>query len=214
MADYPLSAFPEAAPVSDTALCLDLGAAATRVPGFQAGLPAEIALAAGHALGRMNATPPALRGAGTTGGHHMPAQFQHLLVPLDLSEANARLLDVVYDIVRQSGARVTLLHVIEAIGDEADDELEEFYASLEPEARGKLAVASRRFAEAGVAIEQQVLIGRRMPTIVQFAIDQQVDLIIVDSPRLDLQNPQQGLSNLGYQVSMFCQCPVLLLKDR
>jgi nucleotide-binding universal stress UspA family protein len=142
----------------------------------------------------------------------MSPQFQHLLVPLDFSEANAGLLKLVYDLVCQNRARVTLLHVIEAIGDETDDELDEFYASLEPEARGKLSTAARPFVEAGLDVEQQVVTGRRMPMIVQFAIDQQVDLIVVGSRRLDLANPQTGMNNLGYQVSMFCQCPVLLLK--
>ncbi|HUG90038.1 MAG TPA: universal stress protein [Planctomycetaceae bacterium] len=142
----------------------------------------------------------------------MPLRFQHVLVPLDFTEANADLLTVVFDMASDNRARVTLLHVIEAIGDESDDELDEFYASLEPEARQKLATAAHRFVDAGLAVDQQVLIGRRMPMIVEFAVEREVDLIVIGSPRLDLANPQAGISSVGYQVSMFCQCPVLLLK--
>ena len=142
----------------------------------------------------------------------MTLQFQHVLVPLDFSQANTELLNVVYNMVSENHARVTLLHVIEAIGDETDAELDEFYASLEPAARGKLDSAAQRFVDAGLAIEQQVVIGRRMPSIVQYAMEQGIDLIVVGSRRLDLANPQVGIGNLGYQVSMFCQCPVLLLK--
>ena len=142
----------------------------------------------------------------------MTLQFQHVLVPLDFSQANAELLNVVYNMVSENHARVTLLHVIEAIGDETDEELDEFYASLEPAARGKLGSAAQRFVDAGLAVEQQVVTGRRMPSIVQYAMEQGIDLIVVGSRRLDLANPQVGIGNLGYQVSMFCQCPVLLLK--
>jgi universal stress protein A len=142
----------------------------------------------------------------------MALQFRHVLVPLDFSQANTELLSLVFDMVSENRARVTLLHVIEAIADDPDEDLEEFYAELEPAARGKLASAAQRFADAGVPVEQQVVIGRRMPSIVRFAMEQQIDLIVVGSRRLDLANPQHGIGNLGYQVSMFCQCPVLLLK--
>jgi nucleotide-binding universal stress UspA family protein len=142
----------------------------------------------------------------------MALRFQHVLVPLDFSQANAELLNVVFEMVSENHARVTLLHVIEAIGDEPDEDLDEFYASLEPAAQGKLTSAAQRFVDAGLSVEQQVVIGRRMPAVVRFAMEQQVDLIVVGSRRLDLENPQAGIGNLGYQISMFCQCPVLLLK--
>ena len=41
--------------------------------------------------------------------------FKHLLVPLDLSDRNARLLRIALSLARQSGARVTLLHVVDRI---------------------------------------------------------------------------------------------------
>ena len=44
------------------------------------------------------------------------------------------------------------------------------------------------------------------------ANDRQADLIVMSSHRVDLEAAVQSIGTLSYQVSILCDCPVLLVK--
>ena len=69
-----------------------------------------------------------------------------------------------------------------------------------------------RVNEAGLAVDRKIWYGKRAQEIVQYSMDQQVDLIVMSSHKIDAAQPVQSLGSLSYQVSLFCQCPVLLVK--
>lgn len=139
----------------------------------------------------------------------MRSRFQHLLVPAGFGEEHEPALEVAYEMASANGARLTLLHVIETIEDAAEEEFDEFYSELEANARSRLADIAERFVEAGLTVQQEVLVGKRIRDIVRYSMEQQVDLVVLTSPRFDPQQPQRTLS---YQISLLCQCPVLLVK--
>ena len=112
---------------------------------------------------------------------------------------------------QQKAARVTLLHVVETIEYE-DDEIKSFYDTLEKKAWSKMEALAQRLADADIPTEQQVLFGRRGNSIVQYAVDHDIDLIILTSHKVDLDQPPRGWATLSYQVSILCPCPVLLVK--
>ena len=64
----------------------------------------------------------------------MPQRFQHILVPVDFTEKNEPALQIALDVALQNKSRVTLLHVIETIG-ESDEEIERFYEPCRSEPR-------------------------------------------------------------------------------
>ncbi len=142
----------------------------------------------------------------------MPLPFCHLLVPLDFTEKNEAALEMALQIARESEARLTLLHVIETIEHISDQEIEEFYAALEAKAETRLAATAKRFVDEGLSIRTQILFGRRGPEIVRYSMEQDVDLMVLSSHKIDLDQPAQGWSTLSYQTSILCQCPVLLIK--
>ncbi len=143
----------------------------------------------------------------------MSSIFRHILVPVDFAEKNAAALDVACDIASHLDSRVTLLHVIETIEQEPDDkEMEEFYATLETGAVEKLTAMTARFEQAGVDVGREVIFGKGAREIVQYSIDQDVDLMVLSSHKINLEQPANEWGTLSYQVSILCQCPALLVK--
>ena len=57
--------------------------------------------------------------------------FKHILVPIDLSHRNERMLRLAVGLARIKQSRVTLLHVIQGISGVSTWELRTFYKTLE-----------------------------------------------------------------------------------
>jgi nucleotide-binding universal stress UspA family protein len=108
--------------------------------------------------------------------------------------------------------RFTLLHVIETIEHAEGKEIDEFYAGLEAAAQQRLSNASQRFTEGGLSVETRILYGRRGPEIVRFVTDEDVDLVVLSSHRIDSSQGAKSWATLSYQIATFCPCPVLLVK--
>jgi len=144
----------------------------------------------------------------------MTPRFQHILVPVNLTAKNRPALDIAFDFAVREQARVSLLHVVETLdtGSEPDAELDVFYSRLEQRATSELDSLAQRFVESRVEVEQKIHFGKVTPSIVQFAVDHGVDLIILSSHTIDPERPAKSLSTVSYQVSILCPCPVLMVK--
>lgn len=142
----------------------------------------------------------------------MIPRFQHILIPLDFSEKNLEALNIAFDLAVVNRARVTLLHVVEQISGEADKELAAFYGRLRARAETELEARSQRFEEVGILVDCKIRIGHRLHEIVTDSIERRADLIVLSSHKPDLNRPLQTWATLSYQVSVLCQCPVLLVK--
>ena len=137
--------------------------------------------------------------------------FQRILVPVDLTQKNTHAVETARDLAAESGGTVTLLHVIETL-DLPFEELEGFYARLEEKARRAMEEMAEPLQEAGLSFARRVSYGRRAEEIVDFAAEQDSDLIILSSHRIDLENPGSSWTTLSYKVAILAQCPVLLVK--
>ena len=142
----------------------------------------------------------------------MIPRFQHILIPLDFTEKNLQALNIAFDLAVVNLAKVTLLHVVEQISGELDAELAQFYARLHSRAETELESRSQRFDEAGITVDCKVRIGHRLNEIVTDSIERAADLIVMSSHKPDLTRPTQTWATLSYQVSVLCQCAVLLVK--
>lgn len=136
--------------------------------------------------------------------------FRTVLVPVDLTEKNLRAIDMARDLVDESG-RVILLHVIETL-DLPFEELEDFYGKLEEKARGKMDPLADRLRADGLAVDLEIRYGKRAREIVHYAVENPVDLIVMSSHRVDPADPTLSWTNISYQVAIFAQGPVLLVK--
>jgi universal stress protein A len=142
----------------------------------------------------------------------MPFPYRHILVPLDFTEQNDRALDIAKQMCRPGFSRVTLLHVIETIDYVANEEVEQFYKMLTDRARRKLDELAARFQIDGVEVEGKVVLGKRARGTVMFVLQNEVDLVVLSSHRVDLNDVPKGLGTLSHQVSILCPCDVLLVK--
>ena len=138
--------------------------------------------------------------------------FKHILVPLDFTRKNGAALRVALDLARQNASRVTLLHVIETIEYADDEEIAEFYNTLRSRARERLEKCAVRFKKAKVPVSEKIVLGKTARGIVSYALRRGVDLTVLSSHRVKLDQPLKGLATLSYQVSVLCPCPVLLVK--
>jgi nucleotide-binding universal stress UspA family protein len=138
--------------------------------------------------------------------------FQKILVPVDLTEKSLAAVDLAHDFAAETGAQVILLHVIETIEHVPFEELTGFYQRLEISAKKGLEEFSERFASKKLNVDQAVIYGHRTKEIVDYAIRNRVDLIILSSHRIDPDRPGHDWSSISYAVAILSPVPVLLVK--
>ena len=140
--------------------------------------------------------------------------FRKILLPVDFTDKNEAALASALQIVAAGGAgcEVTLLHVIESIEHLEPGEMADFYHGLETRATARLFALQERFEKAGVVVRQELIIGRRAETIVRYAEDREMDLVILSSHKVDREHPALGFGTLSYRIAIVVRCPVLLVK--
>jgi nucleotide-binding universal stress UspA family protein len=142
----------------------------------------------------------------------MHGMFHKILIPLDFTEANEPAVRLALESAAGPGSEIVLLHVIETLYDVPFEEMRHFYDRLERRAKERLDAAAEPFRAAGLAVEQEVIFGRRVEQILGFARDKEVDLILLSSHRLGSGRPLASLGTISHQVAILATCPVLLVK--
>jgi nucleotide-binding universal stress UspA family protein len=138
--------------------------------------------------------------------------FERILVPVDLTEKSLAAVDAALEIAVRSRAEVSLLHVIETIEHVTFDEMKDLYKRLEDSARNGLQEFSERFSAEGLRVDWAVTYGHRTQGIVDFAIENRTDLIVIASHRIDPDRPGHDWSTISYGVAIMAPCAVLLAK--
>ena len=145
----------------------------------------------------------------------MLPRFEHILVPVDFTGKNRAALDIAFEMAQQNQARTSLLHVVEQIdvAPDGDDELNRFYEQLVQRADTDLETMTQPFSGAGLDVEHKVRVGKRVREIIRFVEQHKVDLVVLSSHPIDLARPGPSMATVSYQVSLFCRCPVLMVKQ-
>jgi nucleotide-binding universal stress UspA family protein len=138
--------------------------------------------------------------------------FKNILVPTDLSEKSKKALDIALNLGSEKEGRITLLHVVEIIEGDDQEDFGEFYEKLRARAEKKMADIAGRYESRNWSIDNQVLIGKRVNEIVRFAYEHEMDLIILGSHRIDKIGPTDGWATISYRVGILSHCPVLMVK--
>jgi nucleotide-binding universal stress UspA family protein len=140
--------------------------------------------------------------------------FGRILVPVDLTEKSLKAVDVAYDFATRFGAEVALLHVIETVEHVhfEFEQLKPFYDRIENSARKGLQEFSERFVSNNVSVDRAVVYGHRTQQIIDFAIRDRIDLIIMASHRIDPDRPGHDWSSISYTVAILSPVTMLLVK--
>lgn len=139
--------------------------------------------------------------------------FRKILVPVDLTPKNAAAIELAAGLVERGGdgAEVILFHVIETL-DVPFEELEDFYTRLEETARERMAVLAKPLRDAGIDVLQFVCYGKRVREIVSYAHDNEIDLIVIGSHRLDPEHVDRSWMTISHQIAVLAANPVLVVK--
>jgi nucleotide-binding universal stress UspA family protein len=138
--------------------------------------------------------------------------FKHILVPIDLSDRNARTLAVAAALAEPVRARVTLLHIVYRVRHLAAGELAGFYRRLEAISRRRLERAARPLVARGLRVRTEVVVGEPAIAIVAAAARRRASLVVMGSHRVVPGRPGRGGGTTSYKVGILCRCPVLLVK--
>lgn len=138
--------------------------------------------------------------------------FRNILVPVDFTLKNEAGLNTALELARGKEAKVTLLHVIETIEHVEFDEMADFYRGLETRAAAKLFGMEERFKQALIPVYHEILYGKRAETIVHYAEEREIDLIVLSSHKVDRDHPALGVGAISYRIAIVARCPVLLVK--
>jgi len=139
--------------------------------------------------------------------------FRRILVPTDLTERSLRALDAAEKMCVHDVVHVTLLHVIETIEDSEFEEFESFYNSLKRRAQKKMEDMVKEYSGERMTVIREIIFGKRVREILKYAHENRIDLIILNSRKIDPQTATQGWSTISHKVSVLSHCPVLLIKE-
>jgi len=138
--------------------------------------------------------------------------FKNILVPTDFLDNDQHALDIAVRLCSMDNGKISLLHVIEVIQNTTFEEFEDFYSGLEKRSFKGLNAIIARLDTKEMTVEPGVVYGNRTREIVRYAEENNADLIIMKSHRVDLEERSQGWGTISYKVSILAQCPVLLVK--
>ncbi|MFO7601353.1 MAG: universal stress protein [Candidatus Desulfacyla sp.] len=138
--------------------------------------------------------------------------FKNILVPTDFSDKDSHALDIAVKLCSIEDGKIHLLHVIEVIANTTFDEFKDFYARLEEKSFKDLNKMIALYQKRRADIAPAVIYGNRAQEILRFANENQIDLIIMKSHRIDVEDRAQGWGTISYKVGILAQCPVMLVK--
>ena len=141
--------------------------------------------------------------------------FRKILVPVDFTEKNEAALKSAIEIAGRGdgeGSEIILFHVVETIDHIDFNEMSDFYRGLETRASARIFTLEEDLKRQGLRVRNEVLFGKRAETIVSYAEEKAVDLMILSSHKVDRDHPALGLGTLSYRIAIVARCPVLLVK--
>ncbi|MBN1930125.1 MAG: universal stress protein [Desulfobacterales bacterium] len=138
--------------------------------------------------------------------------FKNILVPVDFSKKNTQTLDIAMNLAFKSKGKVTLLHIIEIISDTTFNEFQEFYLTLEKRSQQDMTSLVAPHEKSSVDIETKIVYGNRTREILRHAENNNIDLIVLHSHKIDFNEPTLGWGTISHKVGILSQCPVMLVK--
>jgi len=138
--------------------------------------------------------------------------FHHILVPVDFTPKNKKALEITLQMAGSKKSSVSLLHVVEVIEDTTFEEFGDFYSGLQKRAEKKMAGLVAFCRNRGVEVIDKIAFGNRVQEILKYADEAGVDLIVMSSHKLHLEEPSRDWGTISYKIGILSQCPVLLVK--
>jgi len=140
--------------------------------------------------------------------------YDSILVPVDLSDSNEKVIGRAVELGEAETSTITLLHVIEMVEDISLEDDEDFYAELRENADEKMSRWASKIADHGFDVTAEITYGNRAQEIVRVADEHASDLIVMRSHVIDPEEAesQERLGTVSHQVALFAPCSVLVVR--
>lgn len=140
-------------------------------------------------------------------------KIEKILFPTDFAPRSKNAREHALYLARALGASVYLLHAIEPLKyDEVDDEIKEFYKTLETQMGEKMAAEKKIFDKSGLSVYTDIVIGPRWRVINTYAGEKGIDLIIMGSHGLRAESGDVSVGTTSHKVMFSSPCPVLIVR--
>ncbi len=138
--------------------------------------------------------------------------YDRILIPVDLSTANEAVFSTAREVANPDQTDLILFHVIETLQDDEPSEMDDFYEELRTEADKKMKNWGADLSDAGFEVQAAITYGERGPEITRMAEEQNVDLVIQRSHKVDRAAESANVGTVSHQVAIFAPCSVLLVR--
>jgi len=135
-----------------------------------------------------------------------------ILIPVDLSRTNEYVLETAQELGTPDRTQIRLLHVIETLQDDEPGEMDDFYEELREDAEEKMEGWATEIAKNGFDVQSTIVYGERGPKVTEVAEEEDVDLIVMRSHKVDREEPDSNVGTVSHQVAVFAPCSVYLVR--
>lgn len=138
--------------------------------------------------------------------------FRQILVPTDFSPKHINPMEMAISLARKYKSTIHLLHIIEIVPNTIFSEYKKFYKNLEKKAENQMSILMSNYQGKSVQILRHLNYGNRVQEILNFVKEHEIDLIIMNSHKLELENPIHNWGTISYRVALLSEIPVMLVK--
>ena len=138
--------------------------------------------------------------------------FRQILVPTDFSKKHINPLAMATSLAKNYKSTIHLVHVIEIIPNTTFAEYENFYDNLEKKAQQQMSILISDDQGKSVQILPHIRYGNRVEEILKFVKEHEIDLIIMNSHKVEFENPIHSWGTISYKVALLSERPVMLVK--
>jgi len=140
-------------------------------------------------------------------------KIEKILFPTDFAPRSKNAREHALYLARALGSSVHILHAIEPLKyDEVDDEIRDFYKTLESQMSGKMAAEREVFDKSGLSVYTDIIIGPRWRVINAYAEEKGIDLIIMGSHGIRSESGEVSVGTTSHKVMFSSPCPVLIVR--
>ena len=140
-------------------------------------------------------------------------KIEKILFPTDFSTRSFSAREHALYLAQALDSSVYLLHAIEPLKyEEVDDEIREFYKTLETQLGEKMEREKEVFEKRGLRVDTDIVIGQRWKVKNTYAKEKGIDLIIMGSHGIRTETGEVSVGTTSHKVMFSSPCPVLIVR--
>ncbi len=141
--------------------------------------------------------------------------IKRIAYPTDFSSFSQHVRDYVIELAQSLNSAVYIVHAIEPLKyEEVDDDIKNFYKSIEADVDRKLEKEKNIFLKYKIEVYTSVIIGTPWRVIKTFSREKDIDLIVMGSHGLEAREGEISVGSTSHKVFFSTPCPILTVKEK